>query len=240
MRARPMVNIRKIQRRREVDEDGGKQAEDSGRRGRGHVERKTGKYSKTLERTEAKKESDETMEMVELAEVEVNEEEVGWRTEAETQFEEEGCDLDPKQVGQGREFASWHEATSKAGNNPTTTKWIDRATKDDGGREFVRCRLVAHCSKARRGSERPSVRGDATVGSKETSFARVAGVREKRREQGQGEVKLTFIDVKFDAQDFVELPDESKKCHKHTKLKTCLYGMRKKRLDGRMTTQRGW
>ena len=37
--------------------------------------------SKTLERTEAKKESEETLEGVELAEVEVNDEEVEWRTE---------------------------------------------------------------------------------------------------------------------------------------------------------------
>ena len=37
-----------------------------------------------------------------LAEVEVNEEEVEWRTEGETQFEEEGGDLDPEQVQVGR------------------------------------------------------------------------------------------------------------------------------------------
>ena len=53
-------------RRREVDEDGGKQAKDSRRRGRQHVERKTVKYLKTLERTEGKKESEETLEVVEL------------------------------------------------------------------------------------------------------------------------------------------------------------------------------
>ena len=76
---------------------------------------------------------------MELAEVEVNEEEVEWRTEGETQFEGEGCDLDPEQVRQGREgemnymvktlgmfeFCSWEEATSKAGKAPTTTKWIN-------------------------------------------------------------------------------------------------------------------
>ena len=47
------------------------------------------------------------------------------------------------------EFGSWHEATLKAGKAPTTTKWIDRAKKDDDGREFVRCRLVAGDFKPR-------------------------------------------------------------------------------------------
>ena len=39
---------------------------------------------------------------MDLAEVEVSGEEVQWRTEGETQFEERG-DLDPEQVRQGRE-----------------------------------------------------------------------------------------------------------------------------------------
>ena len=50
--------------------------------------RKTLKYLKTLERGEAKKEYDETQEVVELAEVEVHEEDVECRTEGETQFED--------------------------------------------------------------------------------------------------------------------------------------------------------
>ena len=45
------------------------------------MSRKTVKYLKTVERTEAKKESEETLEVVELAEVEVNEEEVEWSIE---------------------------------------------------------------------------------------------------------------------------------------------------------------
>ena len=36
--------------------------------------------------------------MVELAEVDVNEEELEWRSEGETEFEEEGGDLGPEQV----------------------------------------------------------------------------------------------------------------------------------------------
>ena len=62
--------------------------------------RKTVKYVKTLERTEAKKESEETLEVVDLAGVEVNEEEVEWTTEGETQYEEEGSDLHVEQVRQ--------------------------------------------------------------------------------------------------------------------------------------------
>ena len=54
------------------------------------------------EKAEAKKESEETLEFVELAEVEVKEEEVKWRTEGETQFEEKGGDLDPDKVGRRR------------------------------------------------------------------------------------------------------------------------------------------
>ena len=118
---------------------------------------------KTLERAEAKEESEETQEVVELAEVEVKEEEVEWGTQGEAPFDEERCDLDPEQVRQGREekvnymvktlgmfeFGSWQEATLKAGKAPTT-KWIDRVTMGDDGREFVRCRLVARDFKPRR------------------------------------------------------------------------------------------
>ena len=60
--------------------------------------RKTVTYLKMLEGTEAKKESEDTLEVAEE-----NEEEVGWRTEGETLFEEQGGDLDPEQVRQGRE-----------------------------------------------------------------------------------------------------------------------------------------
>ena len=49
-------------------------------------------------------------------------------------------------------------------------------------------------------------------------FAYVAGVREKRREQGQDEVKLMFIELKkshfnekCDEAEWVDLPDEFKK-----------------------------
>ena len=85
--------------------------------------------------------------------MEENEEEVGWRTEGETQLEEDGGDLDPEQVRQALwmfEFASWHEVTLKAGKAATTTKWIDRVKKDDDGREFVRCRPAARDFKPRR------------------------------------------------------------------------------------------
>ena len=70
-----------------------------------------------------------------LGEVEVNEEEVDWRTEGETQKEEAGGDFDRDHVRQGREeemncmvktlrmfeFGSWEEGTFKADKVPTTT-----------------------------------------------------------------------------------------------------------------------
>ena len=76
----------------------------------------------------------------------------------------------------------------------TTTKWVDRAMKDDIGKTFVRCRLV----------EREGPRDDLFAAmplleAKKALFAFVAGVREKRRAQGHDEVKLMFVDVKKDA-----------------------------------------
>ena len=173
--------------------------------------RKTVQYLKTLERAEAKKESEETQQVVELAEVEVNEEEVEWGTQGEAPFEEEQCDLDPEQVRQGRkeekmnymvktlemfEFGSWQEATLKAGKAWTMTKWIDRVTMGDDGREFVRCPLVARDFKPRREGPRDDFfAAMPPLGAKRVLFAYVAGVREKRREQRQ-EVKPMFINMK--------------------------------------------
>ena len=91
-------------------------------------------------------------------------EEVEWKTKGGTQFEEEGDDLNLEQLRQGREEKMNHmvktlgmfesgsseEATPKAGIEPTTMKWFDRVKKDDDGREFVSCRLVARDFKPRR------------------------------------------------------------------------------------------
>ena len=159
------------------------------------------KYLKMLERTELKKVSGETEEVVELAEVDVNEEEVECRAEGETQFEEEGGDFDLEQVRQGREeeemnymvktlgtfeLGSWEEATSKAGKAPTATKWIDRVMKSDDCREFVRCRLVARDFLNQDDSV---VRGDATAGGKESIVCiRCMSAREETRTgPGRGE-----------------------------------------------------
>ena len=92
-RGRQMVNIRKMQNAKTVEEEK-----------EGMLEKQV-KYLKTSERTECEvEESAETLELVELAELEVNEEEGEWRTEGgEAQFEEEGDDLDPEQVRQCRE-----------------------------------------------------------------------------------------------------------------------------------------
>ena len=97
---------------------------------------------------------------------------------------------------------------------PTTTKWVDRAKKDDKKKTFVRCSVVARDFKPKR--EGPSC--DAAAGSNK-GFVRVrCRVREKRREQGHDEVKLMFVDVKkahlnakCDEEEWVELPDELKK-----------------------------
>ena len=94
--------------------------------------RKTVRYLKELDKMENKKESGKSQEVVEVAEVEVNVEEEEWMTEEESRQVEEGGDLDPEQVRQGREeeiiyisktlkmfeFESWEEATSKAGKMP--------------------------------------------------------------------------------------------------------------------------
>ena len=71
-------------------------------------------------------------------------------TEEASRQDDEGGDLDPEQVRQGREeemnymvktwkmfeFGSWEDATSRAGKMPTTTKWVDRAKKDDSGKNI--------------------------------------------------------------------------------------------------------
>ena len=104
--------------------------------------RKIVKYLKTSERTEAKKEFEETLEVVELAEVEVSEEEVEWWTERHT-FRNREAKKESEQVRQGREeemnyrvktlgmfeFGSWEEATLKAGKALTTTTWMDHMKK---------------------------------------------------------------------------------------------------------------
>ena len=61
------------------------------------------RYLKELDKMENKEESGKTQEVVEVAEVEVNEEEEEWTTEEEPQRGDELGDLDPEQVRQGRE-----------------------------------------------------------------------------------------------------------------------------------------
>ena len=179
------------------------------------------------------KESAKTQEVVEVAEVEVNEEEEEWMTEGEARQVEEGCDLDPEQVRQGREeemnymvktskmfeFGSWEDATTRSSKMPTTTKWVDRAKKDDTGKTFVRCRLVARDFKPKREGARDDLfAAMPQLEAKKYLFAFVAGVREKRPAHAHEEVKLMFVDVKkahlnakCDEEEWVELPDEFKK-----------------------------
>ena len=133
----------------------------------------------------------------------MNEEEVEWRIEGDAHFEEEGGDFDPEEVRQGREeemnylvktlgkfkYGSWQEATWKAGKAPSTTKWINRVKKDDDGREFVRCRLVARDFKPRREGPRDDLfAAMPPLEAKKALFAYVAGVREKKRQHGETHV----------------------------------------------------
>ena len=132
-------------------------------------------------------------------------------SEGEARQVEEGCDLDPEQVRQGREeemncmiktlemfeFGSRKDATSRTSKTPTTTKRADRAKKDDTGKTFVRCRLVARDFKPKREGPRDDLfAAMPPLEAKKALFAFVAGVREKRRTQGHEEVKLMFVDVK--------------------------------------------
>ena len=60
--------------------------------------RKTVRHLKELDKMENKKGSGKVQEVVEVAEVEVNEEEEEWKTEEESRRGDEGGDLDPEQV----------------------------------------------------------------------------------------------------------------------------------------------
>ena len=178
----------------------------------------------------------------------MNEEEEEWMTEEEPRQGDEGGGLDPAQVRQGREeemnvmvrtlkmfeFGSWKDATSRMSKMPTTTKWVDRAKKDDAGQTFVRCRFVACDLKPKREGPRDDLfAAMSPLEVKKALFAFVAVVREKRDAHGHDEVKLMFVDVKkahlnakFDVEELVELPDEIKKNGRYAKLKRWLYGMR--------------
>ena len=204
---------------------------------------------KELDKMENMKESGKVQEVVEVAEVEVNEEEEEWMTEEESRRGDEGGELDPEHVRQGREedmnymiktlkmfeFGSWEDATSRTSKMPTTTQWVDRAKKDDNGKMFVRCRLVARDFKPKHEGPRDELFvAMPLLEAKKALFAFVAGMREKRPVHGHDEVKLMFVDVKkahlnakCDEEEWVELPDEFNKFGRYTKLKRWLYGMRK-------------
>ena len=82
-----------------------------------------------------------------------------------------------------------------------------------------------------RGSEGRLVRGGAPLEAKKALFANIAGVREKRREQGRDEMKLMFIGAHLNAicdeEEWIELLNEFKKFEKYAKPKRWLSGRRK-------------
>ena len=101
--------------------------------------------------------------------------------------------------------------------------------KDDDGHAFVRCRLVAREFKPKREGPRDFLfAAMPPLEAKRALFAYVSGVREKGREQGQDEVKLTFIDVKkahfhvkCEGEGWVKLPKEFNTYGKYVQLKIC-------------------
>ena len=95
------------------------------------------------------------------------------------------------------EFGSSEDATSRTSKVPTTTKWVDPNTKDDNGKTFVRCRLVARDFEPKQEGPRDDLfAAMPPLEAKKALFTFVAEVREKRRAQGHEEVKLMFVDVK--------------------------------------------
>ena len=99
----------------------------------------------------------------------------------------------------------------------------------------MRCRRVARDLKPRREGPRDDLfAAMLPLEAKKALFAHMEGVSEKRRAQCQDEAELKFVDVKkahlnakCEEEEWVELPDEFKKCGKYAKLKRWLYGMRK-------------
>ena len=155
----------------------------------------------------------------------MNEEEVEWKTEGETQFEEECGDLDPEQVRQGREeemncvdlalgmfeVGLQKEATSKAIKVPTTRKWIDRVKKDDDETEFVRCRP---CGTRALFAWQECTRTDLNRSRMKWTYMVIG-------------VKKAHLNAKRKEKGWVELRDEIKNIGKYAKLKRWMYGMKK-------------
>ena len=205
------------------------------------------KTSRELEREERKRKRDDggaqDVDDVEVAGSAVMHGEVeGWAG-----AEVDGDELNPEQVKMGRkdelefmikkldmfEFGTCEEAMSRGGKQPTT-KWVDRWKSDDEGGRFVRCRLVGRDFKVKGVEEREDLfAAMPPLQSKKLMFRMVAAVREQRRRRALEEVKLMFIDVKkvhlyvrYEGEEWVELPEEFWECGKCSRLRRWLYGMR--------------
>ena len=97
-------------------------------------------------------ESEEAQEVVDLAEVRVNEDEIEWSTEEEAVFEEEGGDLDLEQGRQGREkemnyfvktFRMFEFGGKKRRRKQRLRPRRNASTECRRPTSVVRCRLVA-------------------------------------------------------------------------------------------------
>ena len=61
------------------------------------------------------------------------------------------------------EFGSWEDATSRTSKMPTTTKWVDRAKKDDTGKHSSDADWWRAISNHSVKDPETTCRGDATV-----------------------------------------------------------------------------
>ena len=170
-------------------------------------------------------------------------------TEEEPRQGDQGGELDPEQVRQGREeemnymvktlkmfeFGSWDDATSRTSKMPTTTRWLIRA---------IRVTMGRYSSDADwwRAISNQSMKDPETTCSRRCHrwkrrrlYSRsLQGCVRRDEVQAHDEVKLMFVDIKmdthlnakYDDEEGVKLPDEFKKFERYAKLKRWLYGMR--------------
>ena len=95
------------------------------------------------------------------------------------------------------EFGTYEEAVSRAGKQPTTTKWVEGWKADDKGGRFARFRLVGRDFKVKGVEEQEDLFSPMPpLESRKLMFRIVAAVREQRRRKGLEEVKLMFINVR--------------------------------------------
>ena len=162
----------------EPERDDGKRMRNHGNKRKAGEESKESRLKKDSQELEGIRQDGEqegvreSTGVVEVAEVEVNEEEEEWMTEEESRRDDERGDLDPEQVRQGREeemnyivktwkmfeSGSWEDATSRAGKCLRQRNGLIVPRRTTVEKTFVRCRLVARDFKPKREREEGFVR----------------------------------------------------------------------------------